>query len=155
MKPQPQIVVRAAALGVATGGRSTAGVAALAAMTPAAVGRGRQPLAALTGDRATRVAALLLLGELVADKLPSTPSRLTPPVLLVRLAAGGLAAVALAQREGASPVLPAVLGAAGAAAGSVLGLRYREAAARRGAALPAALVEDAVVLGIASAATRR
>jgi uncharacterized membrane protein len=148
---------RAFVIGVASGGRSTAGLAAIAATTPTGSGSGQQPLAALSTAAGKRVTALMLLGELVADKLPSTPRRLAPPVLLSRVVTGGLAAWTLAQRQQAQPgrtVVAGVAGAAGAGLGSIVGLRWRDAAARRGSPdLPAALVEDVVVLGLAAAAT--
>jgi uncharacterized membrane protein len=155
--PVSAIPWRAFVLGVASGGRSTAGLAAVAATTLTGSGSGAQPLTALSTVAGKRITALMLLGELVADKLPSTPRRLAPPALLGRVVTGGLAAWALAQRHHAQPeqaVIAGAAGAAGAVLGSIVGLRWRAAAARRGLVdLPAALVEDAIVLGLAAAAT--
>jgi uncharacterized membrane protein len=136
------VILRSWWLGVAAGGRASTGVAVpvLVALrdrggTPATVGR--------------VVVGIAAAGELVGDKLPMTPSRLTQPQLLGRLAAGGLGAVALAaveRRSVASWVPAALLGAAGAFAGSVLGASWCAAAEDRG--LPgtrAALLEDGAV----------
>lgn len=150
-----RVLTQAAGLGWASGGRSTAGLTALALSSPPQPAS-HQPLAALTGRRGRRLAPLLFLGELVGDKLPSTPSRLAPPVLIARLGTGGLAAYALSRRQHVAPMLPALVGSMAALAGSVVGLRWRKIAADRGwPDLPAALVEDVAVIGLAGAAAWR
>ncbi len=151
---QASVLCRAAGLGLATGGRSTAALAAFAMTSQDASGAGR-PASTLSGPRARKVTGALLLGELLADKLPSTPSRLAPPVLATRVAAAVLVAWALAQRERGAPAMPVAAGAVGAVVGSAAGLRYRTAAASRGVPdLGAALVEDAVTLLLARAGAR-
>ena len=87
---------------------------------------------------------MLALGELVADKLPTTPSRLAPPALGGRVLLGGTAAVAEARRDGHDPVLPALVGAAAArSVPRVLGARLRGVAAQRfGSDKPGAFLED-------------
>ncbi len=75
------------------------------------------------------------VGEYVADKLPSTPNRTAPALLIGRLALGGLvgAIVATAFRR---PVIGGVaMGAAGAAAGTYGGFGLRRALTK-GAGLP-------------------
>src|SRR5688500_8227389 len=69
-RPDGAALLRAAALGAASGVRSTAGVTAVA-LGSGALDRG--PAARL--HRARPLVALLALGELVADKLPVTPPR--------------------------------------------------------------------------------
>jgi uncharacterized membrane protein len=148
------VTLRAAVLGLATGGRSQVGLAAIATRNPASSAAG-QPLRALTSSRGRRVAQLLLVGELVGDKLPATPSRLNPAVLLSRIGAGALSSYVLATRSHTRPVVPVLAGAATAWLGNVLGARWRGLAADRGwPDLPAALVEDAVVVSLALGATR-
>ncbi|PRY47966.1 hypothetical protein LY71_111145 [Geodermatophilus tzadiensis] len=134
-------VLRAALLGTAAGGRSTLGVAG-----PVLTSSPRWPL------RAAALAAVA--GELVGDKLPGTPDRTIPPSAAVRLASGAVGGWLLARRAGSGWVLPALAGAAGAAAGTLGGARWRRAAAPRLGALPAALAEDALVLALAAAAVR-
>ncbi|MGY1782969.1 hypothetical protein [Geodermatophilus sp. SYSU D01036] len=134
------LVLRAALLGTAAGGRSSLGLA-----VPALVASRRRPV---------RLAALAAVaGELVADKLPATPSRTIPPSVAVRLAAGAAGGALLARRRGGR-LLPALAGAAGAAAGTLGGARWRRLAGRRGPDLAAALAEDVVVVTIASLAGR-
>lgn len=131
---------RSLLLGLAAGGRSS--VAYLAA-------------ARLAGSpRLTAAAALGFVGEAVVDKLPIVPSRLDPAPLLGRLAAGGVGGAALARHEHAGVVAPVLLGAVGALAGSVLGAAGRDIAANAGWAVPGAVAEDALSLGLAWVAIR-
>ncbi len=140
------ILLRAAALGLATGGRSTVGLAALA-LTSERTGSWQ------TSRWAVRAASTAAAGELIGDKLPQTPSRLQPPPLAGRLVFGTLGAAILAHREGGSrsnTVLAGALGLAGAAATSWGGASWRKVAAGRlGNDLPGALIEDAGCLALA------
>jgi uncharacterized membrane protein len=147
------IYLRALLLGLATGGRSTVGVSALALTTP----RSRSWL---TGRWVRRTAGLAVVGELTGDKLPQSPSRLAPPGLAARLAGGAASGVLVARRGGNSwsaAVLAGLIGVAGAVAGALLGARWRSLAARRfGADWPGAALEDASWLAVAGyAATAR
>jgi uncharacterized membrane protein len=150
----PSVLLRAVALGAASGSRSTAGVTAVA-LTSARGDRG--PLASGLGSRAgTLTSGVLAAGELVADKLPATPSRLAPPALGGRLLLGGTSAAAVARREGHDPVLPALVGAAGALGMSVLGSRLRGLAAQRfGSDRPGAFVEDGLAAALGWLGARR
>lgn len=149
-------VLRAFVLGLATGGRSSAGAAALVWSASPAVAA-RDPLW-LSSRPAHIATAVMAAGEAVADKLPATPSRLQPPALAARVAFGAVAGALLGRRygaDGASSTLTAVAGALGAAAGSFAGARWRTAAsAKFGPDLPGALIEDAVTAGLAVAAVR-
>jgi len=144
----PGTILRAAALGAATGSRSTAGITAIA-LTSGRNDHGAvaSRLGGRTGTAATTVAAA---AELVADKLPGTPSRLAPPALVSRLALSATSAAAMAHRDRADATLPTLVGLASAVATSVLGSRMRASAARRfGSDKPGAFAEDAaaVLLG--------
>jgi uncharacterized membrane protein len=94
-------------------------------------------------------------GELIADKLPGTPSRVKPAPLTARIVTGAVAAGFDARRRHRGVVGPAVVGAATAAAASYAGAWWRAFAADRGYATPAALAEDATAILLASAAARR
>jgi uncharacterized membrane protein len=137
-------------------------VAGLRSMTaPAAVawgaGLGYLALGGTWADAATRPAVryvllALMLGELVADKLPFTPSRTKAGPFAGRVASGALCGAALGTPSGRA-ALGALLGAAGAVAGTLGGFRARARLARTfGRDLPAALVEDAVALAVAALA---
>jgi uncharacterized membrane protein len=153
--PTRAVLLRAGLLGWATGGRSLIGGAALAVTNPAA---GTAAGSWLDRRATTRVAVLASASEFVGDKLPMTPSRLQPQGLIPRLVLGGLGGAVLTHREGHSTAVAAAaagLGAVGAFVGAHAGATWRRVgAARLGRDLPAALVEDAVVLAAAAVATR-
>jgi uncharacterized membrane protein len=147
--------VRAALLGLAAGGRSTVPPAVLAFGPPIRSG----PLTVLARPGARAVTALAVAGELVGDTLPVTPSRLDATGVGARVVTGALGGFGLAAREasgssaagrrtgaGATAVLA---GVAGALLGARLGAAWR-ASAPFSADLPAALIEDAVVLTLAA-----
>jgi uncharacterized membrane protein len=135
----------AALAGAATGLRSTVAMAAL--INARAPGLPPQ----LTGQAARASALLGAAGELVTDKLPSTPSRLAPAGLGARLALAAAAGAVLA-RGAKDPVLPAVAVAAAAALASAkVGHDARAAAAKRIPPLAAAAAEDTMALSLAAA----
>ncbi|MEV7225571.1 MULTISPECIES: hypothetical protein [Polymorphospora] len=134
---------RAVVLGAATGGRSMTGLAGITLSARPPVAR---PLRIL--------ATLAAAGELAADKSPRTPSRLAPAPLAGRLATGAVAATALARRDGTRPLLPVLLACAGVVAASMVGVRFRAYASRRGHPTLAALAEDLVTVGLATTAVR-
>jgi len=90
---------------------------------------------------------VLAVGELIADKLPGTPSRKAPVGFIARILTGALCGAAL----GASgDVWPAglFLGVFGAVVGTVGGYEFRKRLVRDigGRDLPIALLEDAVAI---------
>ena len=95
------------------------------------------------------ILTLFAAGELVTDQLPSTPSRKVPVQFGTRIVVGALCGAAATAGSG-SLVPGAVLGVAGAVAGTLGGsaLRARLAAAF-GSDRPAAFLED--LLAIAGA----
>ena len=101
------------------------------------------------------VLTALALGELIADQLPSTPSRTVPVQFGTRLLVGAAAGALVAFGTGAPWVAGLVAGVIGAVAGTLAGraLRARLAAAF-GRDLPAALVEDAIAIAAAWAVLR-
>lgn len=110
---------------------------------------------------ARAVLTLGAAGELVADKLPFTPSRLMTPGLIVRAHTGGVSGAIVASSSNQSWLRGALLGAVGGVLGSYAGYHVRvgltakvvESAEIRGsspaaAAIAVAVVEDlAAVLG--------
>jgi uncharacterized membrane protein len=153
-RPPAGTLVRAAALGAASGSRSTAGVTAVA-LTSSRGDRG--VLASALGSTAGKaVTGVMAVGELVADKLPTTPSRLAPPALAPRALLGGTAAAAEARRDGQDAILPALVAATSALGAAVLGARLRGVAARRfGSDLPGAFLEDGVAAALGWWGARR
>jgi uncharacterized membrane protein len=102
------------------------------------------------------VFTLMALGEYVADTLPMTPSRTTPPQVLARLLFGSVAG-ALAARSQLEPAAGGVLfSAIGVLIGTYGGHRLRMVGARwLGRDLPIALSESALALGLALLAAHR
>ncbi|MDQ2959189.1 MAG: hypothetical protein M3Y42_19800, partial [Actinomycetota bacterium] len=90
------MMTRAALLGLATGGRSSIGLASLAATAD------RHSGSALTSRWIAGLAAAGVATELVIDKLPATASRLEPQNTAARLVFGTAAAAVLSHREGGS-----------------------------------------------------
>jgi uncharacterized membrane protein len=101
------------------------------------------------------ILTLMAIGELVNDKLPKTPSRLIPPQFIARIVMGVLCGLAIGL-SGSGMIIGLVAGIIGAVAGTFGGAKGRSLLARRfGRDLPAALLEDAVALGIAAIALFR
>src|SRR5205085_9809931 len=85
----------------------------------------QRPLALIGTLPAVIVLTLLALAELVADKLPQTPSRTAPVGLIARLVTGGLAGACVAVSSAGSALLGALLGGAGGLVGGFLGYQVR------------------------------
>ncbi len=92
--------------------------------------------------------SLLAFGELVADKLPSTPSRTSARGLIGRFIFGGFAGAILATAGGESWMLGAVLGGVGGIAGAFGGhwVRARTVKALKCPDFVIAILEDAVAI---------
>ena len=94
---------------------------------------------------------LAAIGELVADKLPKTPSRTAPAGLIPRILFGAGCAVALALSAGGSLVGAGAAGVIGAFAGTFGGYTVRHALTVTRAKLPdlpVALLEDLIAIGL-------
>jgi uncharacterized membrane protein len=122
-----------ALLAAASGARTWAGVAAMSRRTPA---------------------RLFAAGELIYDKVPTVPSRVAPPLLLGRVAAGMLVGAGVANRTGRNRAGSAILGGLVAFASAHATYRMRRALGKRLPPMVAALVEDAVVVGAAVAGAK-
>lgn len=149
---------RAVALGVVTGMRSQLPTAILAWRQA----RGDLPEGVAGPARvfqrrgAVTFSLLAAAGELVADKLPATPSRLDEGPFFGRLALGATAGAGVAGAFGRSRIVGGVAGMVGAAAGSLAGARLRALATQR-TNVPDpvwAVLEDAVAITVGVTATR-
>jgi uncharacterized membrane protein len=119
-----------ALLAAASGARTWAGVAAISRRTPT---------------------KLFAAGEFIYDKVPTVPSRVAPPLLVGRIAAGALVGATVGRRTGRNRAGSAILGGLVAFASAHATYRMRRALGRRLPAMAAALVEDAIVAGAAVA----
>ncbi|WP_437821700.1 DUF4126 family protein [Sorangium sp. So ce1078] len=152
---------QAAGLGLVTGMRSMLGVRILAASARRGAFDGQRGSfwRAIRSPLAQRALSVLVGGELLMDKLPSAPSRLASGPLGARLAIGALLGAAVGTQSPARNmrVAGAVVGAAAAAFGALLGNRAR-VWLDRGTRIPApvvAVVEDAIAFGVGALAARR
>ncbi|RTL67800.1 MAG: hypothetical protein EKK42_13330 [Pseudonocardiaceae bacterium] len=155
--PPLAVLVRAAAIGLATGARSTSATAALVLTTTSS---DPAPLDRVASVSARIVAGVAAAGELVADKLPVAPPRTDLTGLLPRLLLAPVAAAAADRRDGAGPdvwtALDALVATAAAAASAVGGVRLRAALQRRlGSDLPGAIGEDVLAATLAWVGSRR
>ncbi len=136
------LVSRAALLGLAGGCRSS--------VAPAAV-----TLTSSEAGAAAKVTAVLAVGgELAADKRAATPARTAPQGFAARLAGAAGSAATLSRRDGANPALPVVVALIAATGSTFGGLAWRQWASARMPDWQAAVLEDAVALGLAALAAR-
>ena len=148
---------RALALGAISGLRSASGPA----FVSRAAGRGDMdlggtPLAFLGSPLLSKALVVAALGELVGDKLPSTPSRTALPPLLGRAVSGGLVGAAAFVSADRNVAMGLLLGSSAAVAAAFAGERLRAlVGSETGLPDPAvALAEDAVVLLVGSRASK-
>lgn len=137
-------------LGVVCGMRAALGPALVAHE----LGRRRRPkIGQLEFMRSTKTAAVLdvaALGELIGDKLPMTPARVSPTGLSGRIVSGALCGAALSRSAREDTATGAVAGAVGAMLGAYAFYELRRVLTKRGG-LPdvaVALAEDALALDL-------
>jgi len=95
------------------------------------------------------ILTVFAVGELLADKLPKTPSRKAPSGFIARIVTGALSGATVGA-AGHSLAAGLILGVIGAVAGTFGGAAARaKLAAAFGRDLPAALLEDVVGIAIA------
>ena len=136
-------------LGVAGGARTMLPAAAVSrAVRAGSVRTEGTPLAFLEGRNLNHLLVGLALAEIVADKLPMTPSRKQTAAFAARVISGALAgaAVGAASRRAAFGML---LGMGGAIVGTEGGAAFRSwLASLFNRDLPAAVIEDLVALAL-------
>ncbi len=133
--------LHAFAIGAVAGSRSLT--------APAATLAGR-------GSSLARAAGVLAAGEFLADKLPITPSRLSPPALVVRAVSGAWSGGSVASARSGSRIFGMASGLGGALLGSWLAYTLRSTLVKK-RGLPdfaVALGEDFLALGGAYLVTR-
>jgi uncharacterized membrane protein len=90
---------------------------------------------------------------MAGDKMPFAPDRRIAPSFVLRLALGAAGGAAMAGRD-VSRMEGAMLGIAGAVAGTELGRMARGGTTRSGSDWARALTEDALAAGLALALVR-
>ena len=91
---------------------------------------------------------MLAIVELVADKLPRTPSRTAPPGLIARIVMGGLTGACIAAGGGQGVFLGALVGALGGVVGCFSGYQARTRIVRALGTrdIYVALIEDLITI---------
>lgn len=84
-----------------------------------------RPLSLIGSIPSVAIFTLLAVVEFVADKLPKTPSRTSPPGLIARILMGGLSGACVAESGGQGVLVGAVLGAVGGVVGCFGGYQAR------------------------------
>src|ERR1700716_2970849 len=106
----PQVLILAFLIGVIAGLRSLTAPAVVAwAAHRRWLDLHHSALSFMGSTAAVVVFALLALAELVADQLPSTPSRTKPPGLIARIVLGGLSGACVAVAGAPAMILRALL----------------------------------------------
>jgi uncharacterized membrane protein len=105
-------------------------------------------LAFMGSTAAVAIFTVLAILELIADKLPATPSRTKPVGLIARFLCGALSGACVGVSAGQTPTFGAVLGAAGGIAGAFAGYQWRTGLVRalKVPDFVIALVEDAIAI---------
>jgi uncharacterized membrane protein len=108
-----------------------------------------RPFSLIGSTASALILSLLALAELVADKLPKTPNRTSPPGLIARIVMGAVSGACVALSAGGGSILGAVLGIVGAVAGTFAGYKARTGIVKA-LAVPdiyIALAEDLIAIG--------
>ncbi len=149
--------LRALVIGAIAGTRSTLPLTLLAWETDP-----REPDMLLPSEWLDTQAARIIMttasvGEIIADKTPFIPSRISPPAFIGRLFTGGLAGTIIAYRFHESPILGALLGGSAAAFGTMAAYYSRKTLVEHTPIpdLVWATVEDAIGIGLGQLAVRK
>lgn len=107
------------------------------------------PLRFMGSTAAVAIFTFFAVVELVADQLPSAPSRTAPPGLIARIVLGAVCGAAIVAPAAQSIAIGGVLGAAGGVAGAFGGyqVRTRLVKALKIPDFVIATLEDAVAIG--------
>jgi uncharacterized membrane protein len=147
MKPSYTPVL-ALGIGVVAGLRA---FAAPAVLTWAAKRRwirlGNSPFATVISAKASKRITGLAVSELIADKLPFTPSRLKAGPLASRIVSGAVCGATIYGVVKRPLMEGAVLGGVGAIAGAFAGYHMRKRLSREMPDLGVAALEDALAIG--------
>ena len=137
-------------IGVISGLRTFTGTATVAwGLRLGWLSAGSSRLAFVGSTAGVIIFSLLAFAELVADKLPSTPSRTSARGLIGRFVFGGFAGAILATAGSESLIFGALLGGIGGIAGAFGGhwVRTRTVKALKCPDFVIAILEDAVAIG--------
>lgn len=145
---RPSVPLLAAGMGAAAGLRSLTPPAVLTwAATQKMIPLGDSPVGELVVAKASRKVMELALGELIADKLPFTPNRISPGPLAARVASGAVCGAVISYSARKPVREGAIFGALGAIVGAFAGYYVRKKLVRQMPAFAVALAEDILTIG--------
>ncbi len=150
-------VWRTAGLGAISGLRFTSGLVLLSRTAArGGISLEETPFGFLGSRKVSTVLHLMLLGELIGDKIPGVPSRTALKSLLGRAVSGAFVGAVLFASEERRSAAGALIGAGSAVVAAFAGERLRAAVVERtGAPDPlVGMAEDAVVLAIGTRSLR-
>lgn len=144
-------IILSVLIGIVAGLRTLTAPAAVAiGARYGAIAAAGTPLAFMGYTWTPWIFSALGIVELIADQLPTTPSRKTPVQFAARLLAGALSGATLAAPQG-SLVTGLTAGIIGAVIGTLGGAAFRARLATAfGKDRPAALIEDVIAIGAAA-----
>lgn len=151
------VYLRAGLLGFVTGLRSMTPLALLNWTKRIGIDADSTMDKVLDAPASRVVSSMLAVGELVGDKLPTSPSRLSVGPFLGRLVIGAVVGATICQRSHLSPYVGAAIGATAASAGSAAGY-YGRKNLNKVKFVPDfvwAGAEDLLALGLGYLATRK
>jgi len=138
----------AVGIGAVAGLRTLAAPAVLAwAVKQKWIRLGDSPFAAILSAKASERITDLAISELIADKLPFTPSRLKPGPLASRVLSGAVCGATIYGIAEQPLAEGGVLGGVGAIAGALAGYYTRKRLSERMPDIGIALIEDALAIG--------
>jgi len=138
----------AVGIGAVAGLRALTAPAVLAWATERRLIRlGSSPFATTISGTASRRITDFALGELIADKLPFTPSRLNATPLASRIVSGAICGATIYGVVKRPLTEGAILGGIGAIAGAFVGYHMRKRLSRDMPDLGVAILEDAFAIG--------
>ena len=107
------------------------------------------PLSFMQSKVVANALTVLSVGELVADKLPSTGDRTQPGGVIFRGLSGALAGASIYKSSGNNVYVGSIIGAATAVASTYLSFILRKTAGKRTSIIDPILggIEDALVIG--------
>jgi uncharacterized membrane protein len=108
---------------------------------------GNSPFATIISARASKRITDFAVSELIADKLPFTPSRLKPGPLAARIVSGAVCGATICGVVKQPLKEGAVLGGLGAVAAAFAGYHMRRKLSHNLPELGVALLEDALAIG--------
>jgi uncharacterized membrane protein len=109
--------------------------------------QGNSPFATIISAKASKRITDFAVTELIADKLPFTPSRLKPGPFAARIVSGAVCGATIYGVVKRPLTEGALLGGLGAIAGAFAGYHMRRKLSRNLPELGVALLEDALAIG--------